>query len=50
MTAARLIITAATAHWAEVAARTFAGYATSVIACDAEAAIEQTPPRPSHAR
>lgn len=41
MTAARLIITAATDHWARVAAFTFAGYATSVIACDAEAAIEK---------
>ncbi len=42
MTAARAIITADRAHWAEVAARTMSGYATSVIACDAEVAIERT--------
>src|SRR4051794_2922038 len=41
MTAARAIVTADTAHWAEVAGRTMSGYATSVIACDAEAAIER---------
>src|SRR6478752_5965665 len=41
MTAARAIITAETAAWAEVAGRTMSGYATSVIACDAEAAIER---------
>ena len=41
MTAARAIITADTPHWAEVAARTMSGYATSVIACDAEVAIER---------
>jgi len=41
MTAARAIITAATSEWAEVAGRTMSGYATSVIACDAEAAIER---------
>jgi formylmethanofuran--tetrahydromethanopterin N-formyltransferase len=40
MTAARAIITADTARWAEIAARTMSGYATSVIGCDAEAAIE----------
>jgi formylmethanofuran--tetrahydromethanopterin N-formyltransferase len=41
MTAARAIITADSAHWAEVAGRTMSGYATSVIACDAEAGIER---------
>lgn len=41
MTAARAIVTADTADWAEVAGRTMTGYATSVIACDAEAAIER---------
>src|SRR4051812_33700310 len=41
MTAARAIITAETPAWAEVAGRTMSGYATSVIACDAEAAIER---------
>jgi formylmethanofuran--tetrahydromethanopterin N-formyltransferase len=40
MTAARAIVTADSPAWAEVAARTMTGYATSVIACDAEAAIE----------
>jgi formylmethanofuran--tetrahydromethanopterin N-formyltransferase len=42
MTAARAIITAETPGWAEVAGRTMSGYATSVIGCDAEAAIERT--------
>ncbi len=42
MTAARAIITADTPGWAETAGRTMSGYATSVIACDAEAAIERT--------
>jgi formylmethanofuran--tetrahydromethanopterin N-formyltransferase len=41
MTAARAILTAETPRWAEVAARTMSGYATSVIACDAEAAVER---------
>lgn len=41
MTAARAIVTADTAEWAEIAGRTMTGYATSVIACDAEAAIER---------
>ncbi len=41
MTAARAILTADTPAWAEIAARTMSGYATSVIACDAEAAVEQ---------
>jgi formylmethanofuran--tetrahydromethanopterin N-formyltransferase len=42
MTAARALITADTREWAEIAGRTMSGYATSVIACDAEAAIERT--------
>ena len=42
MTAARAILTADSPRWAEIAARTMSGYATSVIACDAEAAVEQT--------
>jgi formylmethanofuran--tetrahydromethanopterin N-formyltransferase len=41
MTAARAIITADAPAWAAIAARTMCGYATSVIACDAEAAIER---------
>jgi formylmethanofuran--tetrahydromethanopterin N-formyltransferase len=44
MTAARLIITADTRGWAETAARVATGYATSVIACDAEAAVERVLP------
>lgn len=40
--AARLIITAATPHWARVAATELCGNATSVIACDVEAATERT--------
>ncbi len=41
MTAARAVVTAATLEWAEIAARTMSGYATSVIGCDAEAAVER---------
>jgi formylmethanofuran--tetrahydromethanopterin N-formyltransferase len=41
MTAARAILTAETRAWALVAAQTMTGYATSVIACDAEAGIER---------
>ncbi len=41
MTAARAIITADSARWAEIAGRTISGYATSVIGCDAEAALER---------
>jgi formylmethanofuran--tetrahydromethanopterin N-formyltransferase len=44
MTAARLIVTAETAAWAEVAARMATGYAASVIGCDAEAGIERLLP------
>jgi formylmethanofuran--tetrahydromethanopterin N-formyltransferase len=40
--AARLIITAANARWARTAADVMCGNATSVIACDVEAAIERT--------
>jgi formylmethanofuran--tetrahydromethanopterin N-formyltransferase len=40
--AARLIITADSPRWASTAATVLCGNATSVIACDAEAAIEQT--------
>jgi formylmethanofuran--tetrahydromethanopterin N-formyltransferase len=42
MVAARAIVTAETARWAAIAARAATGYATSVIACDAEAGIERT--------
>jgi len=41
MTGARLIFTAATAAWAETAATVFCGYASSVIGCDLETAIER---------
>lgn len=37
--AAKVLITAETAEWAQIAATAMTGYATSVIACDAEAAI-----------
>src|SRR5437868_15153751 len=42
MTAARLIVTAETPAWAQVAAQMATGYAASVIGCDAEAGIERT--------
>lgn len=42
--AARLVITAATDRWACTAATVLCGNATSVIACDVEAAIERTIP------
>jgi formylmethanofuran--tetrahydromethanopterin N-formyltransferase len=44
MTAARLIVTAATTEWARTAAREATGYAASVIGCDAEAGIERELP------
>jgi formylmethanofuran--tetrahydromethanopterin N-formyltransferase len=45
MTAARVIVTAATIGWARIAAQTATGYASSVIGCDAEAGIEcELPP------
>ena len=42
--AARLIITADSARWATIAATVMCGNATSVIACDVEAAIERNIP------
>lgn len=44
MTAARIIVTAATAEWALTAVREATGYAASVIGCDAEAGIERSLP------
>ncbi|MFO0909100.1 MAG: formylmethanofuran--tetrahydromethanopterin N-formyltransferase [Isosphaeraceae bacterium] len=41
MTAARVVITADTPRWAGIAATKFSGYATSVIACDAEVGVER---------
>jgi formylmethanofuran--tetrahydromethanopterin N-formyltransferase len=41
MRAARLVITAKTARWAHESARKLTGFATSVIACKCEAAIER---------
>jgi formylmethanofuran--tetrahydromethanopterin N-formyltransferase len=41
MTAARLIVTAATSAWARTSGLTATGYAASVIGCDAEAGIER---------
>jgi formylmethanofuran--tetrahydromethanopterin N-formyltransferase len=41
MTAARVIVTAVSAEWAQTAGRTATGYAASVIGCDAEAGIER---------
>lgn len=41
MWAARAIITAETAQWAETAARSMTGFATSVIGCKCEAGIER---------
>jgi formylmethanofuran--tetrahydromethanopterin N-formyltransferase len=41
MRATRLIITADSAQWAETAARSLTGFATSVIACGCEAGIEK---------
>ncbi|HEV7224165.1 MAG TPA: formylmethanofuran--tetrahydromethanopterin N-formyltransferase, partial [Pirellulales bacterium] len=37
----RLVVTAHDEHWLDAAAREFTGYASSVIACDAEAGIER---------
>jgi formylmethanofuran--tetrahydromethanopterin N-formyltransferase len=44
MTAARLLITAESAGWAQTAAQVATGYASSVIGCDAEAGIERVVP------
>ncbi|MCA8986117.1 MAG: formylmethanofuran--tetrahydromethanopterin N-formyltransferase [Planctomycetaceae bacterium] len=41
VTGTQLTITAETEAWAEIAAREVTGYGTSVIACDAEAGIDQ---------
>jgi formylmethanofuran--tetrahydromethanopterin N-formyltransferase len=42
ITAARLVVTAETLPWAQTAGQVFCGNATSVIACDIEAAVERT--------
>ena len=42
MKASRLIVTAHTKNWALEAAKSFTGFATSVIACGCEAGIEKT--------
>lgn len=44
MWGSRLIITAASQKWANIAATSMSGFATSVIACDCEAAIEREVP------
>lgn len=41
MTAARIVVTAATAVWARTAGQAATGYAASVIGCDAEAGLER---------
>jgi formylmethanofuran--tetrahydromethanopterin N-formyltransferase len=41
MWGARIVITAATPHWAREAARSLTGFATSVIGCKCEAGIER---------
>ncbi len=41
MTAVRLLLTAESPHWARIAGQVTTGYASSVIGCDAEAAIER---------
>jgi len=38
---ARLIVTAHDGHWLDAGLRAFTGYASSIIACDAEAGVEQ---------
>ena len=45
MRAARIVITGATPQWARQAATTMTGFATSVIGCKCEAAIERDVPR-----
>jgi formylmethanofuran--tetrahydromethanopterin N-formyltransferase len=40
MRASRVVITAASARWAEIAALSMTGFATSVIGCKLEAGIE----------
>lgn len=44
MRGARVVITAASPHWARVAATTMTGFATSVIGCKVEAGIEREIP------
>src|SRR3989304_4484943 len=44
MRAARVIITADTDHWVTAAAQSMTGFATSVIGCKCEAAIERRIP------
>ncbi|MBL4883267.1 MAG: formylmethanofuran--tetrahydromethanopterin N-formyltransferase [Planctomycetaceae bacterium] len=41
VTGTRLIITAISKRWVQIAAQELTGYGTSVIACDAEAGVEQ---------
>jgi len=41
MTAIRLVVTAETPFWADIAARETTGYAASVIGCDVEAGLER---------
>ena len=41
MSAARVLVTAETIGWAQIAGQTATGYAASVIGCDAEAGIER---------
>src|SRR5690349_11437425 len=41
MSAARVIVTAETLAWAQIAGQSATGYAASVIGCDAEAGIER---------
>ena len=45
MTAARVVVTAETAAWANTAGQVATGYASSVIGCDAEAGIEKVLPQ-----
>ncbi len=42
MTAVRLIVTAETPAWAQIAGQAVTGYASSVIGCDVEAGVERT--------
>jgi formylmethanofuran--tetrahydromethanopterin N-formyltransferase len=44
MSAARVVVTAATPGWARTAGTTATGYASSVIGCDAEAGVERDLP------
>ncbi len=41
MSYVRLIVTAADEHWLDAAVREVTGYSSSVIACDAETAVER---------